>query len=165
VRIPDVLQAAHLNLDEPAEVREESRRIVIEPVRCKESLSVRGACYGGHMTNKRALTSSSLPSLLVPEDEDASTEGGRHNQQQERRRVRLSAIGLRCVTSMDWSTLRADDTATKIVCCRYFAGPTRNAGAFVLCASAVAKCRRERMLPPDGSSMRLEGHVISPILL
>jgi antitoxin MazE len=37
VRIPvAVLQAAHLNLDEPVDVREESGRIVIEPVRRKE---------------------------------------------------------------------------------------------------------------------------------
>jgi antitoxin MazE len=34
VRIPvAVLQAAHLDLDEPVDVREESGRIVIEPVR------------------------------------------------------------------------------------------------------------------------------------
>jgi antitoxin MazE len=37
VRIPAaVLQAAHLDLDEPVDVREESGRIVIEPVRRKE---------------------------------------------------------------------------------------------------------------------------------
>jgi len=37
VRIPAaVMQAAHLELDEPVEVREESGRIVIEPIRRKE---------------------------------------------------------------------------------------------------------------------------------
>ena len=37
VRIPvAVLQAAHLDLDDPVDVREESGRIVIEPVRRKE---------------------------------------------------------------------------------------------------------------------------------
>jgi len=37
VRIPvAVLEAAHLDLDEPVDVREESGRIVIEPVRRKE---------------------------------------------------------------------------------------------------------------------------------
>jgi antitoxin MazE len=37
VRIPAaVLQAAHLDLDEPVDVREESGRIVIEPVLRKE---------------------------------------------------------------------------------------------------------------------------------
>jgi antitoxin MazE len=37
VRIPvTVLQAAHLELDEAVDVREESGRIVIEPVRRKE---------------------------------------------------------------------------------------------------------------------------------
>jgi antitoxin MazE len=37
VRIPvAVLQAAHLDLDEPVDVREESGRIVIEPLRRKE---------------------------------------------------------------------------------------------------------------------------------
>ena len=37
VRIPAaVMQAAHLDLDEPVDVREESGRIVIEPVRRKE---------------------------------------------------------------------------------------------------------------------------------
>jgi antitoxin MazE len=37
VRIPvAVLQAAHLDLDEPVDVREESGRIVIEPMRRKE---------------------------------------------------------------------------------------------------------------------------------
>jgi antitoxin MazE len=37
VRIPvAVLQAAHLHLDEPVDVREESGRIVIESVRRKE---------------------------------------------------------------------------------------------------------------------------------
>jgi len=37
VRIPvAVLQAAHLDLDEPVDVREESGRIIIEPVRRKE---------------------------------------------------------------------------------------------------------------------------------
>ncbi|HXA77487.1 MAG TPA: AbrB/MazE/SpoVT family DNA-binding domain-containing protein [Candidatus Acidoferrales bacterium] len=37
VRIPvAVLQAAHLELDEPVDVREESGRIVIEPMRRKE---------------------------------------------------------------------------------------------------------------------------------
>ena len=37
VRIPvAVLQAAHLELDEPVDVREESGRIVIEPLRRKE---------------------------------------------------------------------------------------------------------------------------------
>lgn len=37
VRIPvAVLQAAHLELDEPVDVREESGRIVIEPVNRKE---------------------------------------------------------------------------------------------------------------------------------
>jgi antitoxin MazE len=37
VRIPvAVLHAAHLDLDEPVDVREESGRIVIEPVRRKE---------------------------------------------------------------------------------------------------------------------------------
>jgi antitoxin MazE len=37
VRIPvAVLRAAHLDLDEPVDVREESGRIVIEPVRRKE---------------------------------------------------------------------------------------------------------------------------------
>jgi antitoxin MazE len=37
VRIPvAVLQAAHLDLEEPVDVREESGRIVIEPVRRKE---------------------------------------------------------------------------------------------------------------------------------
>jgi antitoxin MazE len=37
VRIPTaVMQAAHLDLDEPVDVREESGRIVIEPVRRKE---------------------------------------------------------------------------------------------------------------------------------
>ena len=36
VRIPvAVLQAAHLDLDDPVDVREESGRIVIEPVRRK----------------------------------------------------------------------------------------------------------------------------------
>ena len=37
VRIPvAVLQAAHLDLEEPVDVREESGRIVIEPLRHKE---------------------------------------------------------------------------------------------------------------------------------
>ena len=37
VRIPAaVMQAAHLDLDEPVDVREESGRIVIEPIRRKE---------------------------------------------------------------------------------------------------------------------------------
>jgi antitoxin MazE len=37
VRIPAaILQAAHLDLDEPVDVREESGRIVIEPLRHKE---------------------------------------------------------------------------------------------------------------------------------
>jgi antitoxin MazE len=37
VRIPAaVLKAAHLRLDEPVDVREESGRIVIEPARCKD---------------------------------------------------------------------------------------------------------------------------------
>jgi antitoxin MazE len=37
VRIPvAVLQAAHLDLDEPVDVREESGRIIIEPLRRKE---------------------------------------------------------------------------------------------------------------------------------
>lgn len=37
VRIPAaVMQAAHLEVDEPVEVREESGRIVIEPIRRKE---------------------------------------------------------------------------------------------------------------------------------
>jgi antitoxin MazE len=37
VRIPvAVLEAAHLDLDEPVDVREESGRIVIEPIRRKE---------------------------------------------------------------------------------------------------------------------------------
>jgi len=37
VRIPAaVLKAAHLSLDEPVDVREESGRIVIEPARRKE---------------------------------------------------------------------------------------------------------------------------------
>lgn len=37
VRIPAaIMQAAHLDLDEPVDVREESGRIVIEPVRRKE---------------------------------------------------------------------------------------------------------------------------------
>jgi antitoxin MazE len=37
VRIPvAVLKAAHLDLDEPVDVREESGRIVIEPLRRKE---------------------------------------------------------------------------------------------------------------------------------
>jgi antitoxin MazE len=37
VRIPvAVLQAVHLDLDEPVDVREESGRIVIEPLRRKE---------------------------------------------------------------------------------------------------------------------------------
>ena len=37
VRIPaSVLKAAHLGLDEPVDVREESGRIVIEPARHKE---------------------------------------------------------------------------------------------------------------------------------
>ena len=37
VRIPAaVMQAAHLELDEPVDVREESGRIVIEPLRRKE---------------------------------------------------------------------------------------------------------------------------------
>jgi antitoxin MazE len=37
VRIPvAILQAAHLDLEEPVDVREESGRIVIEPVRRKE---------------------------------------------------------------------------------------------------------------------------------
>jgi antitoxin MazE len=37
VRIPaSVLKAANLSLDEPVEVREESGRIIIEPVRRKE---------------------------------------------------------------------------------------------------------------------------------
>jgi antitoxin MazE len=37
VRIPAaVLKAAHLSLDEPVDVKEESGRIVIEPVRFKE---------------------------------------------------------------------------------------------------------------------------------
>ena len=37
VRIPvAVLQAAHLDLDEPVDVREESGRIIIEPMRRKE---------------------------------------------------------------------------------------------------------------------------------
>jgi antitoxin MazE len=37
VRIPvAVLQAAHLDLDDPVDVREESGRIIIEPVRRKE---------------------------------------------------------------------------------------------------------------------------------
>ena len=37
VRIPvAVLQAAHLGLDEPVDVREESGRIIIEPIRRKE---------------------------------------------------------------------------------------------------------------------------------
>jgi antitoxin MazE len=37
VRIPlAVLQATHLDLDDPVDVREESGRIVIEPVRRKE---------------------------------------------------------------------------------------------------------------------------------
>ena len=37
VRIPAaVMQAAHLEVDEPVDVREESGRIVIEPIRRKE---------------------------------------------------------------------------------------------------------------------------------
>jgi antitoxin MazE len=37
VRIPAaVMQAAHLEMDEPVDVREESGRIVIEPIRRKE---------------------------------------------------------------------------------------------------------------------------------
>ena len=37
VRIPAaVMQAAHLDLDEPVDVREESGRIVIEPIRRKK---------------------------------------------------------------------------------------------------------------------------------
>jgi antitoxin MazE len=37
VRIPvAILQAAHLDLDDPVDVREESGRIVIEPMRRKE---------------------------------------------------------------------------------------------------------------------------------
>jgi len=37
VRIPvAILQAAHLDLEEPVDVREESGRIVIEPLRRKE---------------------------------------------------------------------------------------------------------------------------------
>jgi antitoxin MazE len=37
VRIPAaVMQAAHLDVDEPVDVREESGRIVIEPIRRKE---------------------------------------------------------------------------------------------------------------------------------
>jgi antitoxin MazE len=37
VRIPaGVMQAAGLELDEPVDIREESGRIVIEPVQCKE---------------------------------------------------------------------------------------------------------------------------------
>ena len=37
VRIPAaVMQAAHLDLDEPVDVREESGRTVIEPIRRKE---------------------------------------------------------------------------------------------------------------------------------
>jgi antitoxin MazE len=37
VRIPAaVMQAAHLKVDEPVDVREESGRIVIEPIRRKE---------------------------------------------------------------------------------------------------------------------------------
>ena len=37
VRIPAaIMQAAHLNLDEPVDVREESGRIVIEPAQRKE---------------------------------------------------------------------------------------------------------------------------------
>jgi antitoxin MazE len=37
VRIPAaIMQAAHLDLDDAVDVREESGRIVIEPVRCKD---------------------------------------------------------------------------------------------------------------------------------
>lgn len=37
VRIPAaIMQAAHLQLDEPVDVREESGRVVIEPLRRKE---------------------------------------------------------------------------------------------------------------------------------
>jgi len=37
IRIPKtVLQAAHFNLDDPVDVREEAGRIVIEPLRRKE---------------------------------------------------------------------------------------------------------------------------------
>jgi antitoxin MazE len=37
IRIPAaVMQAAHLDVDEPVDVREESGRIVIEPIRRKE---------------------------------------------------------------------------------------------------------------------------------
>ena len=37
VRIPAaVMQAAHLNLDDPVDVREESGRVIIEPIEHKE---------------------------------------------------------------------------------------------------------------------------------
>ena len=58
-----------------------------------------------------------------------------------------------------------DEAEDQIVCSRGDAGAPRSAGAFLFCASATAWRERKRMLPPDGFSMWLEGHVVPSILL
>jgi hypothetical protein len=47
----------------------------------------------------------------------------------------------------------------------WLAGTPRDARAFVLCASAIAECQRQRVLPSDGRPMRLIDNALVAILL
>lgn len=61
VRIPvSVLEAAHVNLDEPVDVREEAGRIVIEPLR-KKSFDLDALVKGITAKNQHAEVDTGAP--------------------------------------------------------------------------------------------------------